>query len=80
MLGGTNADSTTALCGSCFVELFLSLRRVIGCLLTRLFVLLEVADSDIGHVCAVCTQRDLAGMQKLCEKHDGYVCTSSIDK
>lgn len=65
----TNADSTTALCSSCLVKLTFCLERVFGCLLAHIFVLLKVANGDIGHVCAIGTQRDLAGMEKLCEKH-----------
>ena len=65
----TNADSTTTLCGSCLVELTLGLKRVFGCLLARLFVLLEVANGNKGHVCTICAQSDLAGMEKLCKEH-----------
>lgn len=51
------------------MKLMLCCCRVLGCLLARLFVLLEVADGDVGHVCTIGAERDLSGVEELCKEH-----------
>lgn len=51
------------------------LSRVLGCFLARLFVLLKVANRDVGHVCTIGAKRDLSGVKELREEHcNQFLC------